>query len=99
MGDPEADDDDQRWVASELLRPDSVDCRSTDAVLNCPGCFTPICYQCQRHDFSRQWRATEVRNCIVDRSAALAACKDSPNERFFAVRCELCSADVGLLDQ
>mmetsp|Transcript_60401 Transcript_60401/g.112133 ORF Transcript_60401/g.112133 Transcript_60401/m.112133 type:complete len:196 (-) Transcript_60401:193-780(-) len=99
LHDPAADDDDQHWVAEKLMQPDEFNNRVTDAVLNCPGCFTPLCYQCQRHkEYANQWRAVEVRHCKVDRSASLAPQKGDPS-RYFAVRCELCNADVGLLDE
>ncbi|CAE7775014.1 Eapp [Symbiodinium pilosum] len=98
LHDPDADDQDEKWVADQLLQPDTSNVKTTDAVLNCPGCFTPVCYQCQRHEqFTRQWRASEVRNCIVDKSAALSMAKDDP-AKYFAVRCETCNADVGLQD-
>eukprot|EP00931_Biecheleriopsis_adriatica_P119991 TRINITY_DN95141_c0_g1_i1.p2 TRINITY_DN95141_c0_g1~~TRINITY_DN95141_c0_g1_i1.p2 ORF type:complete len:165 (-),score=40.39 TRINITY_DN95141_c0_g1_i1:22-516(-) len=98
LHDPEADNQDERWVQDKLLQPDQSNVRQTDAVLNCPGCFTPVCYQCQRHEqYARQWRATEVRNCNVDRSTALSMSKDDP-AKYFAVRCETCKADVGLVD-
>eukprot|EP00440_Ansanella_granifera_P074921 gb/GFBE01081308.1/.p1 GENE.gb/GFBE01081308.1/~~gb/GFBE01081308.1/.p1 ORF type:complete len:161 (+),score=42.55 gb/GFBE01081308.1/:1-483(+) len=98
LHDPEADDQDEQWVQDKLLQPDNSNVKTTDAVLNCPGCFTPVCYQCQRHEhYNRQWRAAEVRNCNVDRSRALSMAKDDPAQ-YFAVRCETCKADVGLLD-
>eukprot|EP00933_Yihiella_yeosuensis_P057616 TRINITY_DN57569_c0_g1_i1.p1 TRINITY_DN57569_c0_g1~~TRINITY_DN57569_c0_g1_i1.p1 ORF type:complete len:186 (-),score=44.74 TRINITY_DN57569_c0_g1_i1:116-673(-) len=98
LHDPRADDDDEKWVAEKLLQPDQENVRETDAVLNCPGCFMPVCYQCQKHaTYSRQWRATDVRNCEVDRSTSLSVAKDDPT-KYFAVRCEACKADVGLLD-
>ena len=32
--------------------------RRSDAVLSCPCCFTPLCYDCQRHDvYLSQYRA------------------------------------------
>jgi hypothetical protein len=35
-----------------------VEMPASDAVLNCPGCFTLICLDCQRHaHFHNQWRA------------------------------------------
>eukprot|EP00439_Symbiodinium_sp_Y106_P034026 s3378_g4.t1 len=96
LHDPEADDQDEKW--DQLLQPDTQNVKGTDAVLNCPGCFTPVCYQCQRHEqFTRQWRASEVRNCKVDKSVALSMAKDDP-AKYFAVRCETCNADVGLQD-
>eukprot|EP00930_Biecheleria_cincta_P076699 TRINITY_DN63918_c0_g1_i1.p1 TRINITY_DN63918_c0_g1~~TRINITY_DN63918_c0_g1_i1.p1 ORF type:complete len:194 (+),score=28.13 TRINITY_DN63918_c0_g1_i1:90-584(+) len=98
LHDANADDDDQKWVDDKLLQPDANNVRTTDAVLNCPGCFTSVCYQCQKHEqYARQYRATEVRNCDVDRSASLSMDKNDP-ARYFAVRCSTCSADVGLLD-
>mmetsp|Transcript_71451 Transcript_71451/g.170930 ORF Transcript_71451/g.170930 Transcript_71451/m.170930 type:complete len:208 (+) Transcript_71451:34-657(+) len=98
LHDPEADNNDQNWVAEKLMQPDEFNNRATDAVLNCPGCFTPLCYQCQKHNqFANQWRAVEVRNCTVDRSAALKPQKGDPS-KYFPVRCDVCSAEVGLLD-
>jgi hypothetical protein len=45
---------------------------STDAVLNCPACFTVLCRDCQRHEFySGQFRAMFVMNCRIDRSETL----------------------------
>jgi len=44
----------------------------TDAVLNCPACFTVLCMDCQRHEFyNDQYRAMFVMNCRVDRSETL----------------------------
>eukprot|EP00435_Cladocopium_sp_Y103_P051157 s401_g15.t2 len=98
LHDPEADDEDQKWVEDRLLQPDQCNVKATDAVLNCPGCFTPVCYQCQRHEqYSGQWRATEVRNCTVDATVAFSMAKDDPT-KYHAVRCEVCKADVGLLE-
>jgi len=98
LHDSKADDEDQQWVAKELLRPDEKDLRASDAVLNCPGCFTPVCYQCQRHEeFSRQFRAAEVHNCDVDRSQSFSMGKGD-SVKYYAVRCKICRAEVGLLD-
>eukprot|EP00928_Gymnodinium_smaydae_P082111 TRINITY_DN65523_c0_g1_i1.p1 TRINITY_DN65523_c0_g1~~TRINITY_DN65523_c0_g1_i1.p1 ORF type:complete len:193 (-),score=48.84 TRINITY_DN65523_c0_g1_i1:101-616(-) len=98
LHDAAADEEDLRWVEKELMQPDSENVRATAAVLNCPGCFTPVCYQCQRHtEHARQWRAVEVRNCSVDKATPLALGRGD-TARYFAVRCEVCDADVGLLD-
>eukprot|EP00811_Abedinium_folium_P011688 NODE_20826_length_780_cov_8.033691.p1 GENE.NODE_20826_length_780_cov_8.033691~~NODE_20826_length_780_cov_8.033691.p1 ORF type:complete len:168 (-),score=17.42 NODE_20826_length_780_cov_8.033691:96-599(-) len=95
---PDADREDEQWVCQELLHPDTQQCHATDAVLNCPGCFMPVCYQCQRHEHhARQWRAAEVRNCVVDRSTSLKLGVEDATA-YHAVRCEACSADVGLVD-
>ena len=42
--DDSLDERDSVWVGKELR----VGGGETDAVLSCPGCFLPICYQCQR---------------------------------------------------
>jgi hypothetical protein len=45
---------------------------TSDAVLNCPACFTTLCMDCQRHEFySNQYRAMFVMNCMVDKSETL----------------------------
>jgi len=42
---------------------------SSDAVLNCPACFTLLCLDCQRHDFYEgQYRAMFVMNCATDKT-------------------------------
>jgi hypothetical protein len=44
----------------------------TDAVLNCPACFTVLCLDCQRHEFyAGQYRAMFVMNCRIDRNETL----------------------------
>ena len=38
----------------------------TDAVLNCPCCFTTLCMDCQRHErYKQQFRAMFFVNCTV----------------------------------
>lgn len=38
----------------------------TDAVLNCPCCFTALCMDCQRHErYKEQFRAMYFVNCTV----------------------------------
>lgn len=45
---------------------------STDAVLNCPACFTTVCHDCQRHDlYVGQYRAMFVSNCIINKQETL----------------------------
>ncbi|KAI7863371.1 E2F-associated phosphoprotein [Spinellus fusiger] len=42
---------------------------TTDAILTCPMCFSPLCYSCQRHDtYPNQYRAMFVENCHVIRT-------------------------------
>ncbi|KAI8927658.1 E2F-associated phosphoprotein [Entophlyctis helioformis] len=43
-----------------------LDKPQSDAVLSCPMCFTPICYDCQRHEtYKTQFRAMFVSNVSV----------------------------------
>lgn len=42
--DTSADEEDEKWVYKHLRVGD----KKSDAILSCPGCFTPVCYQCQR---------------------------------------------------
>ena len=45
---------------------------NSDAVLNCPACFTLLCLDCQRHTlYSNQYRAMFVQNCSVDSTQKL----------------------------
>lgn len=41
--DPDLDDKDESWVTSKRKG------RYSDAVLNCPACFTILCYESQRY--------------------------------------------------
>lgn len=45
---------------------------TSDAVLNCPACFSVLSLDCQRHEFYvGQYRAMFVLNCKIDRSEVL----------------------------
>ncbi|KAF2353620.1 E2F-associated phosphoprotein [Trinorchestia longiramus] len=45
----------------------------SDAVLNCPGCLSMLCTDCQRHvTYGNQYRAMFVFNCRVDRTQLLS---------------------------
>ncbi|KAH6572510.1 hypothetical protein BASA62_003337 [Batrachochytrium salamandrivorans] len=58
--DDRADDMDEIWAQRKHQNP------HTDSVLLCPLCFTPVCYDCQRHDvYASQFRAMFVENCHV----------------------------------
>ncbi|KAL2919528.1 hypothetical protein HK105_201175 [Polyrhizophydium stewartii] len=58
--DENADDLDEQWMSR---RHDET---KTDAVLSCPLCFTPVCYDCQQHElYSTQFRAMFAENCHV----------------------------------
>ena len=40
---------------------------TSDAVLNCPCCFTLLCLDCQQHEvYKTQYRSMFVMNCTVD---------------------------------
>lgn len=58
--DPNADDDDEKWIASQrkayLSKPAAGKTKqkqkplpNSDAVLNCPACMTTLCLDCQRY--------------------------------------------------
>ncbi|KAJ4456849.1 putative e2f-associated phosphoprotein [Paratrimastix pyriformis] len=104
--DPAADDADEKWVQKHL----GADIK-TDAVLNCPSCFTPLSYACQRHEkFQNQFRAIFVLNCLIDRSTSLiyneetqehlsAAPPGTPSDQvYFNVSCAHCGERVGVVD-
>lgn len=59
--DPHMDEKDAKWAAK--LRGG----RQSDAILNCPGCFTTLCIDCQEHSsMVGCFRAMFVMNCRVD---------------------------------
>eukprot|EP00092_Neocalanus_flemingeri_P017516 GFUD01018949.1.p1 GENE.GFUD01018949.1~~GFUD01018949.1.p1 ORF type:complete len:332 (+),score=120.64 GFUD01018949.1:52-996(+) len=72
--DPDKDDDDQDWVDSvrqsyQQAGPGQAATKlpNSDAVLNCPACFTVLCMDCQRHEvYNTQYRAMFVVNCTVN---------------------------------
>jgi hypothetical protein len=66
--DPEADDQDETWVATHRTG------RTSDAVLSCPACFATLCIDCQQHElYSNQFRAMFVTNCTVKEGEVLRA--------------------------
>lgn len=91
--DPNADDDDEKWVENKRklylgLSGDSKSgsrkpnaqmgtlCPGSDAVLNCPGCMTVLCLDCQQHEiYKTQYRAMFVLNCNIDWSEKLSGKK------------------------
>ncbi|XJO77750.1 hypothetical protein BDV3_002291 [Batrachochytrium dendrobatidis] len=59
--DEEIDEADERWMQRQHQKGSK-----TDAMLLCPLCFTPVCYDCQQHqDYGHQFRAIFVENCRV----------------------------------
>ncbi|XP_034698390.1 E2F-associated phosphoprotein-like isoform X2 [Vitis riparia] len=59
--DSDLDEKDELWVQKKRKG------RTTsDAVLSCPGCFTTLCLECQRHEkYVTQYRAIFVVNCNI----------------------------------
>ncbi|XP_049372213.1 uncharacterized protein LOC125837109 [Solanum verrucosum] len=65
--DPELDDKDEVWVQKKRGG------RSSDAILNCPACFTTLCLDCQRHEKNvTQYRAMFVVNCKIKSKQVVA---------------------------
>lgn len=106
--DPEADDDDENWV-DEKRKETEVEgkkCKKSDAVLNCPCCFTLLCLDCQRHEFYRtQYRAMFVHNCQIDwfnlmeyKEKKSKNPSKSPSDRYYPVKCKICATHVGVYD-
>ncbi|GLC67854.1 hypothetical protein PLESTF_000614500 [Pleodorina starrii] len=59
--DEAADEADAAWADRQRCG------RVSDAVLSCPGCFTTLCIDCQRHEkYHHQYRAMFVMNCSVE---------------------------------
>ncbi|KAI9263358.1 E2F-associated phosphoprotein-domain-containing protein [Phascolomyces articulosus] len=68
--DPQMDDQDETWVINQIQKaaPPGKERKEakTDAILTCPLCFTPLCYNCQRHEkYPNQYRAMFVTHCKV----------------------------------
>jgi len=117
--DPDKDDDDQDWVDSvrksyqvgPLTTAASQKIPSSDAVLNCPACFTVLCLDCQRHElYKTQYRAMFVVNCTVDASQKLkfpvkkgkkgkGKLVTDPNCDYHPVTCDSCKTEVAMYDQ
>eukprot|EP00012_Vannella_robusta_P009652 CAMPEP_0206205938 /NCGR_PEP_ID=MMETSP0166-20121206/14557_1 /ASSEMBLY_ACC=CAM_ASM_000260 /TAXON_ID=95228 /ORGANISM="Vannella robusta, Strain DIVA3 518/3/11/1/6" /LENGTH=177 /DNA_ID=CAMNT_0053626131 /DNA_START=49 /DNA_END=582 /DNA_ORIENTATION=+ len=63
--DHQRDEKDEKWAHKNISG--AQERSGTDAVLNCPSCFTLLCVDCQRHEiFSDQYRAMFVTNCKVN---------------------------------
>lgn len=118
--DPDKDDDDQEWVdsvrksyhQSGKANPTvPTKLPNSDAVLNCPACFTVLCLDCQRHEvYNTQYRAMFVVNCTVNTEQKLKfpvkgkgrrgkkAITD-PNMDYHPVVCDNCRTEVAMYDQ
>uniref|UniRef100_A0A023GKE8 Putative e2f-associated phosphoprotein n=1 Tax=Amblyomma triste TaxID=251400 RepID=A0A023GKE8_AMBTT len=125
--DPEMDDEDEKWVNEqrrECIFPggpkDGKDGSHvkplplSDAVLNCPGCMTLLCLDCQRHEiYNTQYRAMFVKNCVVDTKERLRCLPSrtsrrgrnlpdgvvDPRDIFNPVRCQVCRTEVAVYDR
>ncbi len=87
---------------------------SSDAVLNCPACFSVLCLDCQRHEaYKHQYRAMFVMNCVIDHSEKLTYPKTTEKKKkgkksktddedlkelFHPVKCSKCSTQVAVFD-
>ncbi|KAI4370749.1 hypothetical protein MLD38_019063 [Melastoma candidum] len=95
--DPDLDCKDELWIDKKRQG------RTTDAVLSCPGCFTTLCLECQRHEkYLTQYRAIFVMNCEVVLDKAYRQSKDATAAELEAlklVRCSVCSTEVGVMDE
>jgi hypothetical protein len=123
--DPDKDDDDQVWVDSVRQsyhqpgqgQDESAPAKlpSSDAVLNCPACFTVLCLDCQRHEvYNTQYRAMFVVNCTVNTEQKLkfpvkgkgkkgrggkGKMVTDPNSDYHPVMCDNCKTEVAMYDQ
>jgi len=114
--DPEQDDEDQSWVDSvresyQVARPSGSANKlpTSDAVLNCPACFTVLCLDCQRHEiYKTQYRAMFVINCTVDTSQKMSfplkhknkkGKKTGSDESYHPVTCDTCKTEVAMYDR
>jgi len=119
--DPDKDDDDQDWVDSVrqsyhqpgqgVAAPAKLP--NSDAVLNCPACFTVLCLDCQRHEvYNTQYRAMFVVNCTVNTEQKLkfpvkgkgkrgkgGKVVTDPNSDYHPVMCDNCKTEVAMYDQ
>jgi len=118
--DPNKDDDDQEWVdsvrksyhQSGKSNPNvPTKLPNSDAVLNCPACFTVLCLDCQRHEvYNTQYRAMFVVNCTVNTDQKLKfpvkvkgrrgkKAVTDPNSDYHPVVCDNCKTEVAMYDQ
>jgi len=96
--DDKLDDDDTNWVHERYLTHTK---RSSDAVLNCPACFTVLCFDCQRHAYyPNQYRAMFVQNCKVMLSQTTRPVKgdNDPDAVYHEVHCSKCDLNIAVRD-
>eukprot|EP00826_Nyctotherus_ovalis_P002419 TRINITY_DN10483_c0_g1_i4.p1 TRINITY_DN10483_c0_g1~~TRINITY_DN10483_c0_g1_i4.p1 ORF type:complete len:187 (-),score=59.08 TRINITY_DN10483_c0_g1_i4:171-731(-) len=50
-------------------------------VLSCPFCFTPVCYNSQKHEtYSNQYRAACADNCVIEENRVLRSAVETGAE-------------------
>jgi hypothetical protein len=85
-----------------------ISARNTDAILNCPACFTVCCWDCQKHEEFEQYRAMFVQNCRVYLNRTMRPASDRRNaaekrataaQVFHPVHCHVCNAELGARDE
>eukprot|EP00455_Lapot_gusevi_P009226 TRINITY_DN14122_c0_g1_i2.p1 TRINITY_DN14122_c0_g1~~TRINITY_DN14122_c0_g1_i2.p1 ORF type:complete len:154 (+),score=20.73 TRINITY_DN14122_c0_g1_i2:74-535(+) len=93
--DPEMDENDAKWVAKRFKFTD----HQSDAILNCPACFTVVCFDCQKHEQYDQYRAMFVQNCRVY-TARQVKPLNLPDDQdvFHPVHCHTCNTEIGARD-
>ena len=98
--DVDADDKDAKWVQRRRAKHANGAANPTksDAMLSCPGCFSLLCIDCQRHTkFYNQYRAMFVQNCQVSTTQRVRAAEDG--ETFQPIMCSTCGTEVGVMDR
>lgn len=110
--DETADDADEAWVQRHYRRGKGQGKGGkgkgpeTDAVLNCPCCFTTLCMDCQQHErYKNQFRAMFTVNCTVKTPVRVAQQKTEggegkkeEEEKLYPVVCAVCATEVGVQD-
>lgn len=70
--------------------------RQSDATLSCPCCFTPLCYDCQRHEvYVNQYRAMFVTDECETRTGEV---RTYEGDRYHPVFCSTCGTEVGVFE-
>lgn len=65
--DERADEKDESWMRRRRMVQSDETNVTSDAVLNCPCCFSLLCLDCQQHEvYKTQYRSMFVMNCTVD---------------------------------
>lgn len=99
--DSDLDESDEEWiskkrVACRKLNQDS----QSDAVLNCPCCFSLLCMDCQRHEFYKhQYRAMFALNCMINENEFLIYNKNrASHDEYKVVYCKICYTKVAVYE-